>query len=57
MKVGLYLGYMGSRNSVTLDLEENKTIDYIDMKIMGYDSQGGDFYGVIRDIILFGVSK
>lgn len=50
-------GYTESRSSVTIDLEENKTVDYIELKINGYDSRGGSFYGMIRDIILFGASK
>lgn len=46
-----------TRNSVILDLEENKTVDYIEMKINGYDSDNGNFFACIRDIILFGASK
>ena len=55
MKIGQ--GYGGTRYSVTVDLEKGKTIDYVAMRIDGYDSRGGGFYGAIRDVIFFGVSK
>ena len=51
------LNYTENRSSVILDLEESKTVDYIEMKINGYDSRGGEFFGVIRDIVFLGVSK
>ena len=46
-----------TRNGVSIDLEENKTVDYVEIKINGYDSDGGNFYACIRDIILYGASK
>ena len=46
-----------TRTDVTIDLDINKTVDYIEIKIDGYDSNGGDFYGIIRDINFYGVSK
>lgn len=57
MRYGQLFGYTNYRASAIIDLEENKTVDYIETKISGYDSQGGSFYGIIRDIIFFGASK
>ena len=57
MMNGQLFGYTNYRASAILSLDENKIIDNIEMKIVGYDSQGGSFYAIIRDIVLFGVSK
>ena len=57
MKFGQHFGGIENRTCATIDLEPNKTIDYIEMKINGYDSDGGSFIGIIRDINFYGVSK
>ena len=51
------LGYSESRCSVIIDIDENKVVDHIEMRVSGWDSSGGSFYALIRDIIFLGASK
>lgn len=53
----LIFGYTEYRTSLTMELDENKTVDYVELKISLYDSQGGSAFGAIRDIIFLGASK
>ena len=50
-------GDIETRTSVTIDLDQSKTVDYIEMQINVWDSYGGSTFGIIRDIVFFGASK
>ena len=50
-------GYTETRTSLVIDLDESKTIDYIEIRINGWDSSGGSFFGIIRDIVFLRASK
>lgn len=57
VKRGRVCGRYEERYVITMDIDINKVIDHIEMRISGWDSSGGDFYGAIRDITFLGASK